>query len=415
LKYIDKIGESARKASTELALLDTEAKNRILLHMAFCLREDTEKILTENAIDVEAAVANNKTTAFIDRLTLTKTRIEDMAFGLEDIASLKDPVGEVLGGWKGNSDIDITKVRVPIGVVGMIYEARPNVTADAAGICFKTGNAVILRGSGETLHTNKVIVNSLTRAVAQKNGPEFSISLLEDTSREAVDEFIKMDKYLDLLIPRGGAEMIKNVVRNATVPVIITGTGNCHLYVDKSADLEMALDILVNAKTQRPGVCNSVETLLVDKNIAVDFLPLAEKVLREHGVELRACQHSISYLDNAILANEEDFYTEFLDLIISIKITENTNEAITHINTFGTGHSETIITKNYDTARRFSKEVDAAVVYVNASSRFTDGGMFGFGAEIGISTQKLHARGPMGLDEMTSIKYIVSGDGQTRR
>jgi len=382
--------------------------------MACCLREDAGYILTENAQDISQAKEKGKSAAFIDRLTLTNERIEDMALGLEKLISLKDPVGEVLGGWNGNSDIEIVKTRVPIGVIGIIYEARPNVTADAAGICFKTGNAVILRGSGETIKSNTSIVKSLVRGIKNENGPEFAVQLLEDTSREAALELIKMDEYIDLLIPRGGPELIKSVVNGSTVPVIETGAGNCHIYVDASADFEMALNILINAKTQRPGVCNAVETLLVDKKIAAGFLPLAEKTLIENGVELRACPKSLVYLKNSKAAAPDDFYTEFLELIITVKVTEDINEAISHINKYGTGHSEAIITNDYDLARRFEKEVDAAVVYVNASTRFTDGGMFGFGAEIGISTQTRHARGPMGLEEMTSIKYVVHGNGQVR-
>jgi len=412
---LNDIGEKAASAASEMALLETETKNRMLQSMAHCLREDAKHILVENAKDVLEAKANEKSAAFIDRLTLTKERIEDMASGLEKLTTLKDPVGEVQGSWKGSQDIGIVKIRVPIGVIGIIYEARPNVTADAAGICFKTGNAVILRGSGETKKSNTAIVGSLVKALKKENGPDYAIQLLEDTSREAAGELIRMDKYLDLLIPRGGAGLIKSVVSGATVPVIETGTGNCHIYVDTSADIGMALDILINAKTQRPGVCNAAETLLVDRRIAVEFLPLAERAMLEHGVEIRSCPKGMEYLSSAKAASEDDFYTEFLDLIISVKMTEGIGEAISHINTYGTGHSEAIITGDHDNARRFTKEVDAAVVYVNASTRFTDGGMFGFGAEIGISTQKLHARGPMGLEEMTSIKYIVQGDGQTRR
>jgi len=409
------IGKKASRAANEMALMTTEAKNSILRKMACYLQEDMEYILAANAMDVEEAKESGKTSAFVDRLTLTKERVRDMALGLEKLASLNDPIGEVLSGWKGDQDIEIFKTRVPIGVVGMIYEARPNVTADAAGICFKTGNAAILRGSGDTKKSNSIIVKSLNRAVKDEKGPEFAIQLLEDTSREAVGEFIKMDKYLDLLIPRGSADMIKSIVKGATVPVIETGAGNCHVYVEASADLGMALGILVNAKTQRPGVCNAAETLIVDNSIASEFLPLAETALLEHGVELRACPISMKYLAHSKAADEDDYSAEYLDLIIATKVVEGLEEAIAHINTYGTGHSEAIITKDYDKAHRFTKEVDAAVVYVNASTRFTDGGMFGFGAEIGISTQKLHARGPMGLEEMTSVKYIVRGDGQTRR
>jgi len=409
------IGERASVAAADMALLSTELKNRMLLKMAAALRDSVDDILAKNSLDVTAAKAKGSNAAFIDRLTLTKDRIGDMADGLENLAALKDPVGEILGGWKGSQDIEIIKTRVPIGVIGMIYEARPNVTADAAGICFKTGNAVILRGSGEAKESNRAVVNALIRAVSDEGGPEYAIQMLGDTSREAAGMLMRMDSYLDLLIPRGGAELIKTVVRESTVPVIETGIGNCHIYVDASADLQMALDILINAKTQRPGVCNAAESLLIHKDTAAEFLPVANKALQDRGVELRVCQKSMKYLENAKAATEDDFAAEFLDLIISVKIVDSLEEAIAHINKYGSKHSEAIITRDNTSARRFTKEVDAAVVLVNASTRFTDGGMFGFGAEIGISTQKLHARGPMGLEEMTAIKYIVQGEGQTRR
>jgi len=418
------LGERAGQAAAKMALLDTNEKNEILLKMAMSLRESTGDILAANLLDVKAAKEKNAASAFIDRLTLTKDRVEDMAEGLESLVTLKDPVGEILDTWKGNQDIEISKVRVPIGVIGIIYEARPNVTADAAGICFKTGNAVILRGSGEAKASNKAVVEALTRAVNANKGPDFAIQLVEDTSREAAVQLMRLNQYIDLLIPRGGAELIKTVVRESTIPVIETGTGNCHIYVDASADPKIALDILINAKTQRPGVCNAAETLLVHKDIAKEFLPIACKALNEHNVEIRACPEAMKYLDTVKpdtaktgavkTATEEDFYTEFLDLIISTKIVDSIDEAIEHINRYGSKHSEAIITKNRASAKRFTNEIDAAVVYVNASTRFTDGGMFGFGAEIGISTQKMHARGPMGLPEMTTYKYIVQGEGQTR-
>ncbi len=409
------LGAKARQAAVRMAALSAVDKNSMLRAMAAALRSEAPVILAANAIDVEAAKAKSMNAAFVDRLTLTADRLEAMACGLEDLVGLKDPVGQVLGGWKGAQDIEITKVRVPFGVIGMIYEARPNVTADAAGICFKTGNAVILRGSGEAKASNLAVVKALRQAIRQQEGPEDAVQLLEDTSREAALEFMRMNRYLDLLIPRGGAGLIQTVVREATVPVIETGIGNCHIYVDAAADQQMALDILLNAKTQRIGVCNAAESLLVHREIAAQFLPMAGAALAAKGVEMRACPESRTYLPQSSAATEEDYGAEFLDMIISIKVVENLDEAIEHINTYGTRHSEAIITKDYGAARQFTGRIDAAVVLVNASTRFTDGGMFGFGAEIGISTQKLHARGPMGLEEMTTIKYIVQGDGQIRK
>ena len=412
---IYRLGAKAKQAAAVMAQLSATDKNLILCDMADALRKDCDEILAQNALDVAAAREKKLTTAFVDRLTLTVARVEDMAVGLEDLAALKDPVGEIIGGWIGAQDIEITKVRVPIGVIGMIYEARPNVTADAAGICVKTGNAVILRGSGEARASNAAVVKALRRAIGETGGPVDAVLMLEDTSHEAAAELMRMNQYLDVLIPRGGPGLIQTVVKESTVPVIETGIGNCHIYVDASADLQMALDILVNAKTQRPGVCNAAESLLVHRAVAAEFLPKAGKAMQEHGVELRACPESRRYLPDAKEASEEDFAAEYLDLILSVKVVDSLDEAIAHINTYGTKHSEAIITGDYEAARRFTGRIDAAVLLVNASTRFTDGGMFGFGAEIGISTQKLHARGPMGLEAMTSIKNIVQGDGQTRK
>ncbi|MCL2121055.1 MAG: glutamate-5-semialdehyde dehydrogenase [Clostridiales bacterium] len=412
---VNEIGARAKQAAASMAQLNAGDKNRMLLHMAAALREESDAILAQNALDVTAAKEKGLRTAFIDRLTLTPGRIDEMAKGLEDLTALKDPVGEILGGWKGAQDIEILKLRVPIGVIGMIYEARPNVTADAAGICFKTGNAVILRGSGEAKESNKAVVKALRSAISAEGGPADAVQLLEDTSREAAAELMKMHNYLDLLIPRGGADLIRTVLSESTVPVIETGIGICHIYVDASADLRMALDILVNAKTQRPSVCNAAESLLVHRDAAAAFLPEAGKMLRNLGVELRACPESRQYLPESVEAMEEDFSTEFLDLILAVKVVDSLDEAIEHINAHGSKHTEAIITGDYDAARRFTGRIDAAVLMVNASTRFTDGGMFGFGAEMGISTQKLHARGPMGLEEMTTIKYIVQGEGQVRK
>ena len=409
------LGAKAKQAAAAMAQLSATDKNDILRGMAGALRKDCDEILTQNAVDVAAAREKKLTAAFVDRLTLTVARVGDMAVGLEDLAALKDPVGEVIGSWIGAQDIEITKVRVPIGVIGMIYEARPNVTADAAGICVKTGNAVILRGSGEAKASNVAVVKALRQAIGEAGGPVDAVLMLEDTSHEAAAELMRMNQYLDVLIPRGGAGLIRTVVKESTVPVIETGIGNCHIYVDASADLQMALDILINAKTQRPGVCNAAESLLVHRSVAAEFLPKAGQAMRDNGVELRACPESRRYLPEAKEATEEDFGAEFLDLILSVKVVDSLDEAIDHINTYGTKHSEAIITRDDEAARRFTARIDAAALMVNASTRFTDGGMFGFGAEIGISTQKLHARGPMGLEAMTTIKYIIRGDGQTRK
>jgi len=422
MKDIEKIkeelnitGEKAVRAAAEMVLLSPEKKSVILSAMAKALRDKTEDILAGNAADTAKAKEKNVTSAFLDRLTLTPDRIEDMALGLESLSATEDPIGEILESYKGDQDIEIVKVRVPVGVIGMIYEARPNVTVDAAGICFKTGNAVILRGSLDAVQSNKVIVKTLQEAVENEKGPKNAIQLIEDTSREAARELMRMDKYIDLLIPRGGPELKKTVINESTVPVIGAGIGNCHIFVDASADLDMATAIIINAKTQRPGVCNAVESLLIHKDTAKTFLPIIGDVLIENKVELRACPEAIKYLSDAIIASEEDHATEFLDLIISVKVVDDIGNAIDHINKYGSKHSEAIITNDPANARRFTDETDAAVVFVNASTRFTDGGMFGFGAEIGISTQKLHARGPMGLKEMTAYKYIVRGEGQIRR
>lgn len=414
MEHVEALGRRAKAASLQMGQLSTAVKNSCLLKMAAALREGCDGILEKNALDVAAARAKGTSEALIDRLTLTEKRVEEMAKGLEDLAALKDPVGQVLAGWRGAQDIEINKVRVPMGVIGIIYEARPNVTADAAGICFKTGNAVILRGSGDALESNRAIVALLRRAIDQGGGPMDGVLLLEDVSREAAAELMHLNQYLNVLIPRGGAGLIQTVVREATVPVIETGVGNCHIYVDETADLTMALNILLNAKTQRIGVCNAAESLLVHAKAAEAFLTLAAPVLKEKGVELRACPRALAYLPQAKAAQEQDYYQEYLDMILSVKIVDSLEEAIRHINQYGTGHSEAIITKDYAASQRFTAEVDAAAVYVNASTRFTDGGQFGLGAEIGISTQKLHARGPMGLEEMTTIKYIVRGQGQCR-
>ena len=393
--YMQMLGRLAKSASREAAKLGTKAKNRGLLAVANELVEERELILQENAKDIEAAKAKGVKQSLIDRLALTEQRIEDMAEGLRQIAALDDPIGEVLGMKTRPNGLRIGKKRVPLGVVGIIYESRPNVTADAFGLCFKTGNAVILRGGSEKLSQDLIL-------------------LVEDTRREVVNEMMKMHGWIDVLIPRGGAGLIANVVANSTVPVIETGTGNCHVYVDETADIKMATDIIVNAKTQRLGVCNACESLVIHSKIAEVALPKIVARLKEHGVEIRGDERAQAISSEIIPATEEDWGTEYLDAIISVKIVDSIAEAITHINTYNTGHSESIITKNYDNALRFQDEIDAAAVYVNASTRFTDGFEFGFGAEIGISTQKLHARGPMGLEALTTTKYIIFGNGQIR-
>jgi len=412
---LNEIGAQAKDAAFALGKATTEEKNNALLAMAAALRASSAALIAANACDMAAGKENNMTKALLDRLLLTPARIEDMAEGLESLASLPDPIGQVDKTWKGAQDIIISQVRVPLGVVGIIYEARLNVTADAAGICLKTGNAVILRGSKDALNSNKALVKVLSDAVAGTGLPARSIQLIEDVSRETAAEMMRLNKYIDVLIPRGSAGLIRSVVEQASVPVIETGVGNCHIYVDAKADLAMAVSLVVNAKTQRPGVCNAAESLLVHQDIAADFLPIVARVLRDKGVELRGCPQTCKYVPDCRQATEEDYYTEFLDLILSVKVVKDLDEAIAHINKYGSMHSEAIVTMDMAAGRRFQKEVDAAAVYVNASTRFTDGFQFGFGAEIGISTQKLHARGPMGLSQMTTIKYIISGNGQVRK
>ncbi|MBM7582313.1 glutamate-5-semialdehyde dehydrogenase [Caldicoprobacter guelmensis] len=406
--------KKAKSAATQLAKLSSSVKDRALEMMAQALEDKVDYIIEANKPDVEAAIRNGKSKAFIDRLTLNEKRIKDMAEGLRVVKSLPDPVGEVVSMWRRPNGLIIGQRRVPLGVIGIIYESRPNVTADAAGLCLKTGNAVILRGGSEAIQSNKAIVEVLVQAAYQAGIPEGAIQLIEDTDRASVRELMRLNGLVDVLIPRGGAGLIKAVIEEATVPVIETGVGNCHVYVDGECDQDMAVKIIVNAKTQRPGVCNAAETLLVDKRIAAEFLPKAVKALREKGVEIRGCQKTLEIIPDAVPATPEDWDTEYLDLILAVKVVDGVDEAIQHIRQHGTGHSEAIVTTNYFTAQKFLDEVDAAAVYVNASTRFTDGFEFGFGAEIGISTQKLHARGPMGLKELTTIKYIIYGNGQIR-
>lgn len=408
-------GKQAREASYKLALLSTEVKDKALLAMASALEKKENVILEANAGDMELAREHAMSKALLDRLLLTSERIKDMAQGLRTLAQLPDPVGEVESMWRGAQDIEIGKMRVPLGVIGIIYEARPNVTVDAAGLCLKTGNAVILRGSSDALQSNRAITKIIAAAAESAGAPAGCIQMIEDPSRETAMALMKLNKYLDVLIPRGGAGLIRSVIENATVPVIETGIGNCHIYVDSWADLNMAEEIIVNAKTQRPGVCNAAESLLVHKDVAREFLPRAGKRLQEMGVRLRGCPQTREILAGVEPASEEDYAAEFLELILAVKVVEDLSAAMEHIRRYGTKHSEAIVTDNYFNARTFLQGVDAAAVYVNASTRFTDGFQFGFGAEVGISTQKIHARGPMGLKELTSIKYVIYGSGQVRK
>ncbi len=406
------IAQAAKQAKHKVAGLSTIQKNDILNAMAEALLQSTAYILEQNAMDVEASRAKGRTATLIDRLALSEERIAAMAQGLRDIALLDDPVGEILHAVKRPNGLTIAKQRVPMGVIGIIYEARPNVTADAVGLCLKAGSAVVLKGGSEAIHSNVSIANAMIEAGAKAGLPKGAVGLIQDTSREAATAMMKMNGTIDVLIPRGGAGLIRSVVENATVPIIETGTGNCHIYVDASANLEMATKITVNAKVSRPSVCNAAESLLVHTSVADAFLPIVFTALKAENVEIRGC--GISQKHGAIPATDEDYYTEFLDFIISVKVVDSFDEAVAHINKYSTGHSEAIITNDYTHAKRFQNEVDSAAVYVNASTRYTDGFEFGFGAEIGISTQKLHARGPMGLPELTTVKYIIDGDGQIR-
>ncbi|NLL31141.1 MAG: glutamate-5-semialdehyde dehydrogenase [Clostridiales bacterium] len=414
MKTVKELGKRAKEASYDLGVVSTSEKNKALELMALALLKNKEEIIKENQKDIERAKEKGTPASLIDRLYLNDERIEGMAQGLREIAALDDPVGEVLEMWKRPNGLQIGKQRVPMGVIGIIYEARPNVTSDAAALCLKTGNAVILKGGSDAINSNKAIVNVLIEAVKEAGLPEFSIQLIEDTSREATNEMMKLNEYIDVLIPRGGAGLIQAVVKNATVPVIETGVGNCHIYVDENSDFEMAKDIIINAKTSRPGVCNAAEKILINEKIAGEFLPVIVKGLREKSVEIRGDEKVINIIKDVKAATEEDWGREYLDYVIGAKIVKDVDEAINHINKYGSGHSEAIITESYKNSQKFLNKVNAAAVYVNASTRFTDGGEFGFGAEIGISTQKLHARGPMGLKELTTIKYIICGNGQIR-
>lgn len=415
MSYIDELGGRALAAKKAIATAGTNEKNAALEEIAKGLTENADSIISANALDLKNAAESGMPPALQDRLRLDKSRIKGIAAGVREVIALDDPVGKTESGSVRPNGMRITKIRVPMGVIGMIYEARPNVTADAAAICLKSGNAVILRGGKAAYHSNKVICGIMREAVARAGFNEDIIQIVDDTGREAANELMKADKYLDLLIPRGNAGLIRSVKQNATVPVIETGTGNCHIFVDKSADLEMAVSITNNAKTRRPSVCNAAESLLVHRDIAEKFLPMVKAKLDEHSVEIRGDEETAKILGSCVVpATEEDYAAEFLDYIISVKVVSDVSEAIAHIEKYSTGHSECIVTKDIDSAEKFRREVDSACVYVNVSTAFTDGGMFGMGAEIGISTQKLHARGPMGLYELTSNKYLIDGSGQIR-
>ena len=415
MTYIETLGANAAAAKKSLISADTEKKNAALQKIAEALLAHSSEIIEANAADLKAARENGMSVSMQDRLMLNEDRIKGISDAVSELIKLEDPIGRVDNGSVRPYGLRITKVRVPMGVIGMIYESRPNVTADAATLCLKTGNAVILRGGKEAYNSNKFICNIMRDAVEEAGFPKDIIQFVDDTTREVTTELMKCNKYLDLLIPRGGAGLIRAVTQNATVPVIETGTGNCHIYIDNSADIEMGVNITDNGKTQRPSVCNALETLLVHKDIAEKFLPAVKAKLDEHNVELRGCPETVRILGDCVTpATDDDYATEFGDYIMAVKVVNDIDEAIEHIGKYSTGHSECIVTNDLKNAEKFKQEVDSACVYVNASTRFTDGGMFGFGAEIGISTQKLHARGPMGLYEITSNKYLIDGNGQIR-
>jgi glutamate-5-semialdehyde dehydrogenase len=410
---LDEMGKRAVVAARRMATMPTETKNAALRAMAAALRASEAEILGQNELDVEDGRAARLTGSMLDRLALSHARVEAMAAGLEDIAAFRDPVGEVLGMWSGEKGVRIGRVRVPLGVVGIIYEARPNVTSDAAGLCLKSGNAVILRGGSEAIRSNAAIAKILSEAAAASGVPDGTVQFLASPGREQSVALMRLS-HLDVLIPRGGKRLKESVVQNATVPYIMTGMGNCHTFIDSSADIEKAVRIALDAKCQRPAVCNAMETLLVHKDAADKFIPIGLAALAERGVELRGDEATHALFPGAKPAVEEDWETEFHDLILAVRVVDGLEAAMDHIHRYGTRHSEAIVTESYANSQAFLAGVDAAAVYVNASTRFTDGGVFGFGAEIGISTQKLHARGPMGVEQLTSIKYIIYGDGQTR-
>lgn len=410
---VKEAGRRAKAASKSIMLATSQEKNRALELIAQALEENAEIITKANEKDIENAKEKGMKDSLVDRLMLNEARVKALAQSVRDIIKLTDPIGEVIEEWTRPNELKIKKVRVPMGTIGIIYEARPNVTVDAAVLCLKGGSSVLLRGGSDAINSNMCLAGVMQKALENTSISPDAVMLCEDTSRDSSVEMMKMNEYLDVLIPRGGAGLIKSVVNNATVPVIETGTGNCHIYVDSSASVEMALPILINAKTQRTGVCNAAETLLVHKDVAGAFLPRAYAALKEKGCRVLGCEKTMEVIP-CEAATEEDFATEFLDMIISVKVVENIDEAIEHIEKYSTHHSESIISETAENVEKFFREVNSAAVYHNASTRFTDGGEFGFGAEMGISTQKLHARGPMGLKEITSYKYVIQGDGQIR-
>lgn len=411
---LTEMGQNAQKAEFQLSQLGTVDKNRALNKMADDLEKNSQTILKANQTDLENAKQNGMAKAMQDRLLLDNDRIKGMANGLREIADLEDPIGKVDRGWTTEDDLDIIQTRVPLGVIGIIFEARPNVTVDAAGLCFKSGNAAFLRGGKEAINSNIALAHILRKSLEESNIDKNSVQLIEDTSHEVAQEMMELSDYLDVLIPRGSGKFIKMVVNKAKVPIIETGAGNCHIYVDESADFDKANKIILNAKVQRPSVCNAVEKIVVNEKIAPEFLPKLAEELRANHVEIRGDEQVQAIVKNVIPATEDDWHTEYNDYIVAIKVVKDEDEAIAHINKYNTKHSESIITENYHNGKKFQKQIDAAVVYINASTRFTDGNKFGFGAEIGISTQKLHARGPMGAAELTTTKYLVDGDGQIR-
>ena len=405
----------AKEASYKLANLSADIKNKALDEMAKAISASARDIISENNLDLEIAYKKNFGKALMDRLALDGERINDIVDGLRTVRNLHDPIGRVIAKWSRPNGLKIAKVRVPLGVIGIVYEARPNVTVDSAALCLKAGNAAVLRGGTDAINSNIILAKLISEAAYKAGVPTGAINLIENTERDSVTEMLKLNHFIDVIIPRGGAGLIKHTIENSTIPVIQTGEGNCHAYVEKTADLKKAVEIVYNAKVQRPSVCNAIETLLVDESIAKEYLPMVFKRLKEAHVELRGDEKARAIDPSIKMATEEDWKTEYLALILAVKVVSGIDEAIKHINTYGTRHSEAIMTRDKAAAKKFTDKVDAAAVYVNASTRFTDGGEFGFGAEIGISTQKLHARGPMGLAELTSYKYIVIGNGQVRK